>query len=266
MRAVGLNGLTDITFERRRRGPFGATASVLGGLLSGPRTDTELCEPAANVQTDMREAVLSVSDADLDRLGIGALVSLCRSAGLRGFEELSCAGGRTVVRAEVEAPLDESRLRALEYVERWELLAESDGGYEYLLAFTTPAFSGESTEHVDDLVGNCDSRVTERGATLSFVGPTEAVRDAVRQYEAAGTTPELRKLGPYEGRDRPLDALTERQREVVRTAYDLGYYEVPREASTDDVAAALGIDPSTVAEHLQRGERNLLSRYLASER
>jgi len=39
-------------------------------------------------------------------------------------------------------------------------------------------------------------------------------------------------------------------------------YEVPRGASTDDVAEAVGLDPSTVAEHLQRAERNLLGQLL----
>jgi predicted DNA binding protein len=49
---------------------------------------------------------------------------------------------------------------------------------------------------------------------------------------------------------------------VLRTAHRLGYFAVPREASTAEVAAALGLDDSTVAEHLQRAERNLLDRLL----
>jgi predicted DNA binding protein len=58
--------------------------------------------------------------------------------------------------------------------------------------------------------------------------------------------------------------LTARQREVIQTAFDLGYYEVPRAASTETVADELGLDSSTVAEHLQRAERNLLSEQLSS--
>ena len=43
----------------------------------------------------------------------------------------------------------------------------------------------------------------------------------------------------------------------------MGYYEVPREASTADIAAEIDVDPSTVTEHLQRAERNLLSHHLS---
>ena len=48
----------------------------------------------------------------------------------------------------------------------------------------------------------------------------------------------------------------------MTAAYEMGYYEVPREVSTADVAAELGVDASTVTEHLQRAEHNLLARYL----
>ena len=55
-----------------------------------------------------------------------------------------------------------------------------------------------------------------------------------------------------------MDALTDRQREVLEVAYGLGYYDVPRMSSTAEIATELGVDDSTVAEHLQRPEHNLL--------
>lgn len=42
----------------------------------------------------------------------------------------------------------------------------------------------------------------------------------------------------------------------------MGYYDVPRNASTEEVAAELELDGSTVSEHLQRAERNVLRRVL----
>lgn len=41
----------------------------------------------------------------------------------------------------------------------------------------------------------------------------------------------------------------------------MGFYEVPKEASADDIAAELNLDPSTVNEHLQRAERNFLRQF-----
>ena len=97
---------------------------------------------------------------------------------------------------------------------------------------------------------------------MSLVGPQETISSTIREFETAGVSPDLRKLGTYEGRTRPLDNLTDRQREVLQTAYDMGYYDVPRDAATDNIASELDLDPSTVAEHLQRAERNVFDRLL----
>jgi hypothetical protein len=48
------------------------------------------------------------------------------------------------------------------------------------------------------------------------------------------------------------DALTDRQREVLAVARDVGYYDVPRDAGQSDVADALGLAPGTVAEHFRK--------------
>lgn len=44
--------------------------------------------------------------------------------------------------------------------------------------------------------------------------------------------------------------LTTRQLQVLQTAYRLGYFERPRRANATEVAAELGIDASTMTEHL----------------
>lgn len=212
----------------------------------------------------MREAVLSISDAEFAALGIDELVSYCRAAGLRGFEELACRGNGAVVQIAVERPLHEDQLQTLPYVGRCELVSETDETYRYVIAFTAPELSDGISEYANDLVGNCDPTVHERGATVSFVGSQEAIRGTIGEYEQSGISPDLRKLGAYDGSIQQPNDLTDRQREVIQTAYDMGYYEVPREVSTADIATEMDLDPSTIAEHLQRAERNLLTHYLSS--
>lgn len=58
----------------------------------------------------------------------------------------------------------------------------------------------------------------------------------------------------------PVDVrkLTERQREVLTTAHEMGYFEYPRDANASEVADELGIQPSTFAEHLAAAQRKLL--------
>ena len=51
--------------------------------------------------------------------------------------------------------------------------------------------------------------------------------------------------------------LTDRQREVVRTAQRLGYFEHPREASATEVADAIGIARATFSEHLAAAQRRV---------
>ena len=53
-------------------------------------------------------------------------------------------------------------------------------------------------------------------------------------------------------------ALTVRQREAVEAALSLGYYDIPREASYEDVAEAMDCAPSTAAEHLRKAERKVV--------
>lgn len=52
--------------------------------------------------------------------------------------------------------------------------------------------------------------------------------------------------------------LSDRQREAVEAGLALGYYEVPREASHEDVAEAIDCAPSTAAEHRRKAEAKLL--------
>ena len=59
--------------------------------------------------------------------------------------------------------------------------------------------------------------------------------------------------------DSALPDLSPRQREALLTAVETGYYRIPRDATTDDVAARLGVERRTAEEHLRRAENKLLS-------
>jgi len=56
--------------------------------------------------------------------------------------------------------------------------------------------------------------------------------------------------------------LTARQREVLETAYDMGYFDRPRRANASEIAGELGIDPSTFSEHLAAAEGKILDDFL----
>jgi hypothetical protein len=210
----------------------------------------------------MREAEVSVTDTDLAAMGIDGLLSLVRESGLRTVDELACHGTGAVLQVEVETGLDGERLAALECVDEWTHVAERDDSHLYVISFTAPELPERLEETAADLIGTCDPEVDDRTATMSLVGPHDAISDQLREYEDAGLAPDLTRLGGYDGPDDPLDALTTRQRDVAETAWRMGYYEVPKEVSAEEIAAEMDLDPSTVTEHLQRAERNLLGRLL----
>lgn len=208
----------------------------------------------------MREAIINLTDEEIEAMGYGDLISLVREAGIHDIELLEDDGRGGVSQIQVEQRLDEERLAGVDSVEDWQLVGEAGDSYVYVLDVVARDLPERASCDHNDLLGACEPTVNDRGMLLSLVGSQESIRTMVRNFEAAGITPDLHRLGDYEGgSDTPLDALMDRQREILRTAYDMGFYEVPREASVADIADALDIESGTVAEHLQRAERNLLS-------
>ncbi|MFC4542839.1 helix-turn-helix domain-containing protein [Halosolutus amylolyticus] len=58
------------------------------------------------------------------------------------------------------------------------------------------------------------------------------------------------------------DRLTERQREIVETAHEMGYFAYPKGANATDVAEELGVARSTFTEHLAAAQTKLLDAIL----
>lgn len=59
-----------------------------------------------------------------------------------------------------------------------------------------------------------------------------------------------------------LPSLSERQRETLRLAYDEGYYRIPRETTTANIAETLGVNRRTLEGHLRRAENKLVAGFV----
>jgi len=53
-------------------------------------------------------------------------------------------------------------------------------------------------------------------------------------------------------------ALTDKQRQAIELAAERGYYEVPAEATIEDLAAELDLSPSAFGKRLKRAERTVV--------
>ena len=51
-----------------------------------------------------------------------------------------------------------------------------------------------------------------------------------------------------------LASFPPRQREVLDTAYELGYYEIPRQVTLDEIANEVGVTKTTASNHLRKAE------------
>lgn len=95
-------------------------------------------------------------------------------------------------------------------------------------------------------------------AVFEVLGDPEDLRWMLAEFpDRIDTTVE--RVGEYDRFRTPAAPLTDRQRDVVETAVELGYYDVPRDATLEDVAAELDVAASTVSDHLRKAESEVMA-------
>ena len=60
-----------------------------------------------------------------------------------------------------------------------------------------------------------------------------------------------------------LSKLTTKQRQALLTAYALGYYDIPRRITSEELSRHLNLNKSTVVEHIRKAEKKLLGDIIA---
>lgn len=101
-------------------------------------------------------------------------------------------------------------------------------------------------------------RDTAEGVEVTLFG-----EDAALQQRIASVPDKidvrLEQAGEYQpDMDDPAAQLTVRQKEIVRAAIVAGYYDIPRRATQQDLAAELGLSQGTIGEHLRRAEAKII--------
>lgn len=152
-------------------------------------------------------------------------------------------------------------LRESSYVLEFTVTSGEDWWYSYThFELTDTTREMLATKYESGLVMEMPITVGDDGAMeVTLVGPEEAFRQGFEGPDSTDHDFEILETGPYHPDLNDLYvSLTERQREVLDIALELGYYEAPREATHEDIARAVDISPSTVGEHLQKIEACVL--------
>lgn len=100
-------------------------------------------------------------------------------------------------------------------------------------------------------------------ARVTFLGGYKEVRSLLAMIRKMRVRYKIVQLvEANSSRSSPLDCLTDRQRRVITSAYELGYYDVPKKINTTGLAEKLGIRGSTLAMHRIKAEHRLLAEIL----
>jgi hypothetical protein len=158
-------------------------------------------------------------------------------------------------------------LEGTEQVESHDLVPAARGCYAYVREEPRPAdevFYEAFELGSVVLVPPVEFR-PDRTVRLTALGEADRLEAVVAMLEAddgvrvdvdsVGSEPAPSRAGRLGG-----GGLTERQREALAVAWEVGYYEVPREGGVTDVAEALGVADSTAATHLRKAEARLVGR------
>ena len=158
-------------------------------------------------------------------------------------------------------------------VGEWALIGQAGDTYRYQVV---PALSleGQLGDHVNDLSG-LEALATAE-ATIERI---EVKKDGWRQIGWFSNRNAFKKFSSFWQRnsefqldrltcDRepepPGDGLTNHQHEALRTAFEMGYFDIPRQVSLEEIAAELNISASSLSERLRRAQSQLIQETVAT--
>ena len=97
----------------------------------------------------------------------------------------------------------------------------------------------------------------------TFLGSAKEVRHVLEVVASTGADYKVVSLSDAKfSPDSPLSHLTDKQRKVILSAFNLGYYDVPRRISSEELAKRLNIREPTLVIHRRKAERRLIAELL----
>lgn len=99
---------------------------------------------------------------------------------------------------------------------------------------------------------------TDEGLQVTLFGEDIALQRLIAGFSAEVDVT-LERAGDYKPNiGDPAGQLTDRQKEILRTALAAGYYDIPRRATQRDLATELGLSRGTIGDHLRRAEAKVI--------
>ena len=207
----------------------------------------------------MRRITVELSPEVVNRFGFGtewlAQIKGCEVVYILKYDRHDFVG---VVRVEMEdGRMSPAELAGTGGLEDIEVLYEDRGVFTCIfrekMPRSTPGWFGGIEMLLDTPL-----LLTKKKCVLSFLVKEENYKKVMAAI--SGIVVNVSRQERV-GRDflEPLPPLTERQRQVVKLAKELGYFEIPRRTSSERIAKILGISRAAFLEHLRKVERNVFN-------
>lgn len=147
--------------------------------------------------------------------------------------------------------LGEPELTELDFIQRGEEMVLLQFETTEPLLLEPMQRSGVPLEMPFDIV---DGR-----ASWEVTAPQDRISSLGEQLDAFGIDFTVEHIHQYLSTDQ---LLTDRQRRLVQTALEQGYYDTPRDCSLTELAAELDIAKSTCSEILHRAEGKIIKEFI----
>ncbi|MCX2818858.1 helix-turn-helix domain-containing protein [Haladaptatus sp. F3-133] len=151
-----------------------------------------------------------------------------------------------------------------------EIFSVDGDGFNLYVRFKPGSPATDLLEIADEngLIVDTPFDFTDNGIEMTVVGKNERVQESLPEFmrltENAETV--LSQVGRYVPEESEFErTLTDRQREVIRAAVEVGYYDNPRRATHEDVAELLDCTASTAGEHLRKAEAKIMPRTVTNK-
>lgn len=215
-----------------------------------------------STETHLRELRLQLSQSALAALGVEELRSLQDECAYVRIRSLSCRRCSGTAMVEVDEPVEADRFEDLDYVHSFDLVGRGPDRLECLLRTELPRCQEPLDDQDGEFYVDGPLYLDDDGLPFTAVATQEALAQLESVFGAGedfSTQLDVLCIGEYTGQTNHVEALTERQREVLTTAFERDYFDVPRGVTATELAAEFDLHTSTVLEHLRRVERNLLA-------
>lgn len=152
-------------------------------------------------------------------------------------------------------------LKFIGQMEIMSVLKSEDRTHTCLVKYYEKEELKDSFKETDfDLIASKPTIITRDKITVSYIGENENLKkfiDLVK--EQAGTIVNMSfKKAVYQRQDL-LSLLTDKQREILVTAYKNGYYEYPKKINSKGLADKVNISKATLVQHLRKAEGRIVA-------